>query len=90
VPVEGEGAALGAALHAAWVLGKESGSHVPLEALTDAFVVFVEDRRCQPEPVAVARHRMQRELFKAVSRRLRGLEGADPFAIRAKMAAAEA
>jgi xylulokinase len=86
VPVEGEGAALGAALHAAWVWGRENGLQVPLRDLTDAFVQLAEDRRCQPEPGSVERHRIQRALFTALSRRVRGLDAADPFVLRTKLA----
>ncbi len=87
VPVEGEGAALGAAIHAAWVWGKETGGSTELANLTDTFVVFAEDRRCAPDPVAVKHHRVQRDLFAALSGRVRGLTaGEDPFALRAALA----
>jgi xylulokinase len=89
VPVQGEGAALGAALHAAWVWGRENQVQLPLRALTDAFVEFAEDRRSLPEPGAVERHRVQRDLFRAVSGRMRGLDTADPFALRAALAATD-
>jgi xylulokinase len=87
VPVLGEGAALGAALHAAWVWGKETGADVTLVALTDVFVEFSDNLRCSPKAEAVAAHRIQRDFFSAVSGRIRGLESADPFAIRTALMA---
>lgn len=93
VPVEGEGAALGAALHGAWVWGNENEHPVELIELTDAFVVFAEERRCSPDLAAVEHHRLQRELFAILSDRIRGAgdsrAGADPFTLRAQLAAME-
>jgi xylulokinase len=85
VPVEGEGAALGAAIHAAWVWSKESGSPVALKELTSAFVVLDEKRRMKPDPENVKTHRIQKQLFHALSARVRGETGEDPFVLRAKM-----
>jgi xylulokinase len=85
VPVEGEGAALGAALHAAWVWLEEAGKGVPIEELVEAFVVLDHRRRMQPRPDRVEAYRTLKRLFEAVSRRLRGLEGGDPFRIRSEM-----
>jgi len=85
VPVEGEGAALGAALHAAWVWSRENREAVELEALTDAFVVFAEERRMTPDPEAVARHRVQKRLFRALTGRIRGPDAEDPFGLRAEL-----
>ena len=85
VPVEGEGAALGAALHAAWVYSKESGSPVPLKELTSAFVVLDEKRRKKPVSENVQVHQIQKQLFHALSARVRGETGEDPFALRAKL-----
>lgn len=82
VPVEGEGAALGAALHAAWVWLAEHEKRVPIEEVVDPFVRLDETRRVRPRPEhreVVAR---QRRLFDAVTGRLRGLDAPDPFEAR--------
>jgi xylulokinase len=86
VPVEGEGAALGAALHAAWVYKKEAGEEVSLVDLVKPFVVMNESKRRKPVPQNVAVHRFQKETFRALSARVRGEKSADdPFALRIKM-----
>lgn len=82
VPVEGEGAALGAALTAAWVWLGENGRARPIEDVVDPFVRLAETRRARPRPEHRDVYRRQRAVFRALSRRVRGLEGADPFAIR--------
>ncbi len=85
VPVEGEGAALGAAVHAAWVWLEEAGKGVPIEELVETFVVLDHRRRMQPRPDRVEAYRTLKRLFQALSQRLRGLEGEDPFRIRSEM-----
>ncbi|MDZ7724592.1 MAG: FGGY family carbohydrate kinase [candidate division KSB1 bacterium] len=85
VPVEGEGAALGAALHAAWVWKKEAGERVDLKDLVQPFVVLQEDRRCKPDPDHVNIHNQQKQLFSALSKRARGLSADDPFALSKSM-----
>jgi len=85
VPVEGEGAALGAALHAAWVWNKNQGCPVDLKDIVKPFIVFDEKRRKKPLPENLPAYRKQRELFEALSQRVRGLQGNDPFKIRAEL-----
>lgn len=86
IPVEGEGAALGAALHAAWVWKKENGAALSLEALTKAFVVLQENRRRKPLAQNVQTYRIQKRLFAALSARVRGVATSDdPFALRMNM-----
>jgi len=85
VPVAGEGAALGAAIHAAWVWARESGREVALADLVDVFVRPDESMRARPRREAVATHRIQKRLFAALTSRVRGLEGEDPFELRAKL-----
>ena len=85
VPVAGEGAALGAAIHAAWVWYRESGEARPLAEVAAPFVVLEESRRRRPRPEHRAAYAALRRLFRAVSRRLRGLDGEDPFALRREM-----
>ncbi len=88
VPVEGEGAALGAALHAAWVYRNETSEKVELAEVVAPFVIMDEAKRKKPVPAHVARHQAQKELFKALSERVRGkISLADPFALRMKMKA---
>jgi sugar (pentulose or hexulose) kinase len=82
VPVGGEGAALGAAIHAAWVWSREAGRAWTLGELCAAFVQPDEVQRCRP----AAEHRevygVLRKLFQALTQRARGLPGADPLALR--------
>ncbi|MEJ2627301.1 MAG: FGGY family carbohydrate kinase, partial [bacterium] len=84
VPVEGEGAALGAAIHAAWVWSKEAGESHSLEDLTKAFVTLKENSRQKPIRDNVKVYDMQKSLFQALSSRIRGQKGEDPFDIRDK------
>src|SRR5208337_1695805 len=86
VPVKGEGAALGAALHAAWVWLNESRTKTKLEDLCNSFVVLEDKRRARPIPANVKVYDVQKQLFHALSARVRGLKGDDPFALRSKLA----
>ncbi len=86
VPVAGEGAALGAAIHAAWVWRREQGETCSLAEVAAPFVVLEEARRCRPRAEHRATYATLRRLFRALSRRLRGLEGEDPFALRREVA----
>lgn len=85
VPVEGEGAALGAALHAAWVWKSENKGPVTVGDIVKPFVVLDEARRRQPIAENVAVYRKQKALFDALSKRVRGLAGADPFKARLEL-----
>jgi len=85
VPVEGEGAALGAALHAAWVWQKENKAPVSLQDIVTPFIILDEARRKKPISANVEIYRKQKRLFSALSRRIRGNEGDDPFRLRAEM-----
>jgi xylulokinase len=82
VPVEGEGAALGAALHAAWVWLKENGHSQSIQDVVTPFVVLDEKRRKKPETQYFPVYRAMKELFHALSLRLRGQKGDDPFSLR--------
>jgi len=86
VPVAGEGAALGAAIHAAWVWLREAGDTRSLSDVAAPFVVLEEARRRRPRPEHRATYAALRRLFRALSRRLRGLEGEDPFVLRRALA----
>ncbi|MBN2411452.1 hypothetical protein JXQ31_07145 [candidate division KSB1 bacterium] len=86
VPVEGEGAALGAALHAAWVYLKENGQTMTLEQVVAPFVKPDENRRRKPVPANVAVMNKQKAVFHALSERVRGVSiKENPFALRAGM-----
>ncbi len=82
VPVEGEGAALGAALHAAWVWLKENGKPRPIQDVVAPFIVLDEKRRRRPLKENVETYRIMKQLFHALSLRLRGQKGDDPFSLR--------
>ncbi len=82
VPVRGEGAALGAAIHAAWVWYGETGDERPLAEVAGPFVVLDEDRRRRPDPKHRATYGLLKRIYRALARRMRGLEGEDPFALR--------
>ncbi|MFC1662157.1 xylulokinase [Gemmatimonadota bacterium] len=87
VPVRGEGAALGAAIHAAWVWHRETGSERSLAELAAPFVVLDEEGRRRPDPEAQAPYGLLRRLYRALSLRVRGLDGEDPFSLRRELAA---
>jgi xylulokinase len=82
IPVLGEGAALGAAVHAAWVWEMEAGRESSLEELTSAFVVLDHKARKRPNPAAVPVYRLQKRLYQAITQRLRGQKGEDPFGLQ--------
>ena len=87
VPVAGEGAALGAAIHAAWVWQKENGADLSIADVGDPFIVLEEDRRARPRPESAATYRAQRRLYQAVADRTRGLAAEDPRDVRAELEA---
>jgi len=86
VPVEGEGAALGAAIHAAWVWTKEQGEAVSLAELAEPFVVLDVARRKEPIARNVEVYRIQKRLFRALSEGVRGIKtDENPFELRAAL-----
>jgi len=85
VPVEGEGAALGAALHAAWVWTKENEKPISIKEIVKPFVKFDESRRKKPINENIPVYRIMKDLFSSLSKRVRGLEAEDPFRLRAKL-----
>ncbi|MGW8266087.1 MAG: xylulokinase [Longimicrobiales bacterium] len=85
VPVRGEGAAMGAALHAAWVWEREEGRGRTLAEVSAPFVILEEAARRRPVPGHRGVYELLRRLFQSVSQRIRGMEGEDPFRIRREM-----
>jgi xylulokinase len=85
VPVEGEGAALGAALHAGWVWRNENQGSVSLRDVVQPFIILDEKRRKKPRQEYLPVYRKQIQLFDALSKRIRGLESGDPFRIRSEL-----
>ncbi|UCD36818.1 MAG: hypothetical protein JSW54_08230 [Fidelibacterota bacterium] len=85
VPVEGEGAALGAALHAAWVWQNENQAPLSIRDVVQPFIILDEKRRKTPDKDALPGYRKQKQLFDALSKRIRGLDCDDPFRLRAEM-----
>lgn len=79
VPVRGEGAALGAALHAAWVWMREAGRAIPLDELIEPFIELDAASRKTPSDEHRAGYAYLRRQFRALTDRLRGLEAEDPF-----------
>jgi sugar (pentulose or hexulose) kinase len=85
VPVQGEGAALGAALHAAWVWEKEAGVGRSLAQVALPFIRLREDRRRRPDPHHAPVVALLRRLYRSLALRVRGLAGEDPFALRREL-----
>jgi len=85
VPVRGEGAALGAAIHAAWVWGGEGGGAPSLKEIAAPLIVLDEERRRRPDPAARPAVEILRRLYGGLSRRIRGEEGEDPFLLRQQL-----
>ena len=85
VPVVGmvtdEGAALGAALQAAWALAGREGRKTRLADLTNALVAVDESTRCQPNRKVAARYRELQDLQDRLSAALRPI-----FAAQRKLA----
>jgi len=82
VPVEGEGAALGAAIHAAWVYFKQEENNFELESLTNDFIKLDESKRKYPNNADV--YRKLKAAYHEISLRLRsGVGEIDPFQMMA-------
>ena len=78
--------ALGAALHAAWVWLKEHTQEVSISEVVRPFIRLNEARRKRPNPAHVSVHRIQKEIFHALSLRVRGMSSSDdPFSLSRKM-----
>lgn len=69
VPIEGEGAALGAAIHSAWVYMKRKDKEFPIEELTDSYVQVDESRRMTPSNAEI--YTTMSKIYGEISHRLR-------------------
>jgi xylulokinase len=80
VPVQGEGAALGAAIHAAWVYQKKSDPDLTLDEIVAKFVRLNEKRRKIPRHSEV--YRPIKEAYSEIIARIQQQIGSmDPFKI---------
>ncbi|MCB0283539.1 MAG: xylulokinase [Calditrichaeota bacterium] len=71
VPVKGEGAALGAALHAAWVWNNENSSKKSIQEISEPYIKFNEKLRKKPNPNVRKIYDIQSEAFQTLSALLR-------------------
>ncbi|MBD3224544.1 MAG: hypothetical protein GF313_07430 [Caldithrix sp.] len=79
VPVKGEGAAIGAALHAAWVYQKENENTNDLKNLCQQFVQLDEKRRKYPKNHQC--YDIPKQVYHEVSMRLRHSYNKDAFSL---------
>lgn len=86
VSVKDEGAALGAAIHAAWVWENESGNEISLKELSDPFIQFDQKLRFNPEKQYIDTYQSLNLLYSSLSKRLRGLEADNPYKLRKNLA----
>lgn len=82
VPVEGEGAALGSALHALWVWSKEEGREISMNEITNSFVKLNEEGRTKPIKNNHDVYKKQKELFSELSNRIRESGNENVFKLR--------
>lgn len=85
VPVEGEGAALGAAVHALWVWSKEEGSAISLNEIANSFVKLDEEGRTKPIKRNRSVYKKQKELFFALSAKVRESGNGNVFELRSEI-----
>ena len=81
-PVLGEGAALGAALHAGWIWNNENGSNETLSKIVKPFIAFNEQLRCTPRDENIKVYDNLKSLYSSITMRIRGLGGEDPFELK--------
>jgi xylulokinase len=82
VPVKGEGAALGAALHAAWIWERDQGKNPELTDLIDPFIQFEETKRSSPRQEYRLVYERQFNLYQALTSSLQGIGKQSPFEIK--------
>ena len=81
-PVLGEGAALGAALHAGWIWKNENGYNETLSKIVKPFITFNEQLRCTPKNENIKVYDNLKSLYRSITMRIRGLGGKDPFELK--------
>ena len=81
-PVLGEGAALGAALHAGWIWNNENGSNETLSKIVKPFITFNKQLRCTPKDENIKIYDNLKSLYSSITMRIRGLGGKDPFELK--------
>lgn len=81
VPVLGEGAALGAAIHAAWAIEKDK----ILTEIAAPFILLDQSSKVSPNPDMVSIYRQFKQTYLAVSARIRGNIAENPFKLLKKM-----
>ena len=86
VAVEGEGAAMGAALHGMWVYKMEHGEDISLEDVVAPYITLDESTRVKPNAKDVATYQVLIREFSALSARLRNQPtDDDPFRLRKEL-----
>ena len=85
VPVEGEGAALGAALHAAWVWLKEEKGSADLKKISAPYIKFNESMRKKANPVYTEIYKKQSMLFSKLVRDVKANGDMNVFSIHTQM-----
>jgi sugar (pentulose or hexulose) kinase len=78
-PLTGEGAALGAAIHACWVWQKESGENITINEVCDDFITYNHNLIKTPRPEYKNTYDKLKILYQSLSSRIQGLEGDNPF-----------
>jgi xylulokinase len=81
-PVLGEGAALGAALHAGWIWNNENGSNETLSKIVKPFITFNEQLGCTPKDENIKVYDNLKSLYSSITMRIRGLDAKDPFELK--------
>ena len=69
VPVVGEGAAMGAALHALWVHHNSRRPAQSIESMIGNFIVLEEEKRAKPNPQNAEMYSKMQSLFDALSKK---------------------
>ena len=85
IAVEGEGAALGAALHAAWVWHNEESLGIELKEIVKPFVKLSKEKRNKPISKNINIYRKQTVLFSALSKTLRAQNIGNVFKMRMEL-----
>ena len=83
IRVDGEGAAIGAAIHSIWVWLRENKSSIEISEICEPFINYDLSMTCKPRNEFKNVYIKQRRLFKALSNRMRNTgKDENPFEIR--------